>query len=71
VASLFSFANWALIGHHDAFLSMLDFLVWGSLSSIPMTLIHYYADKFLNPDPARKKLPDGTYALARLPAPHR
>ena len=48
---------------------MLDFLVWGSLSFVPMTLIHYYLDKLVNPDPVPKKLPDGTYALAKLPAP--
>jgi hypothetical protein len=35
-----------------------------------MTLIQYYLDKLLNPDPAPRKLPDGTYALAKLP-PHR
>ena len=69
VGVLFSFAMWVLTGQHAAFLSMLDFLVWGSLSSIPMALIHYYADKFLHPDPAPKKLPDGRYALAKLPAP--
>ena len=68
VGVLFSFAMWVLTGQHAAFLSMLDFLVWGSLSSIPMALIHYYADKFLHPDPAPKKLPDGRYALAKLPA---
>ena len=69
IGVLFSFAIWVLTGQHAAFLSMLDFLVWGSLSSIPMGLIHYYADKFLHPDPAPKKLPDGRYALAKLPAP--
>jgi len=69
VGVLFSFAIWVLTGQHAAFLSMLDFLVWGALSSIPMALIHYYADKFLNPDPAPTKLPDSRYALAKLPAP--
>ena len=69
IGVLFSFAIWVLTGQHAAFLSMLDFLAWGSLSFVPMTLIHYYADKLLNPDPAPKKLPDGTYALAKLPAP--
>jgi hypothetical protein len=48
---------------------MLDFLVWGSLSFVPMTLIQYYLDKLVHPDPAPKKLPDGSYALAKLPAP--
>jgi len=69
IGVLFSFAIWVLTGQHAAFLSMLDFLVWGSLSFVPMTLIHYYLDKLVNPDPVPKKLPDGTYALAKLPAP--
>jgi hypothetical protein len=41
---------------------MLDFLAWSALSFVPMTLIQYYLDKLVNPDP--KKLPDGTYASA-------
>ena len=69
IGALFSFAMWVFTGQHAAFLSMLDFLVWGSLSFVPMTLIHYYIDKLVNPDPAPKKLPDGTYALPKLPAP--
>jgi hypothetical protein len=69
IGALFSFAMWVFTGQHAAFLSMLDFLVWGSLSFVPMTLIHYYIDKLVHPDPAPKKLPDGSYALAKLPAP--
>ena len=64
IGVLFSFAVWVLTGQHAAFLSMLDFLAWGALSFVPMTLIQYYMDKL-----APKKLPDGTYALAKLPAP--
>jgi hypothetical protein len=41
IGALFSFAVWALTGQHAAFLSMLDFLVWGALSFVPMTLIQY------------------------------
>jgi hypothetical protein len=66
IGALFSFAIWVLTGQHAAFLSMLDFLVWGSLSFVPMTLIQYYLDKLVNPDP--KKTPAGRYELARLPA---
>ena len=66
IGVLFSFAVWVLTGQHAAFPSMLDFLVWGSLSFVPMALIQYYMDKLLNPDP--KKIPDGRYELARLPA---
>jgi hypothetical protein len=47
---------------------MLDLLVWGLLSFVPMTLMHYYIDKLVNPDPAPKKVPYGTYAWAKLPA---
>ena len=68
IGALFSFAMWVFTGQHAAFLSMLDFLVWGSLSFVPMTLIHYYIDKLVNPDHAPKKMPDGRYELARLPA---
>ncbi|HEX3400323.1 MAG TPA: hypothetical protein VHT74_08360 [Acetobacteraceae bacterium] len=66
IGALFSFAMWVFTGQHAAFLSMLDFLVWGSLSFVPMTLIQYYLDKLANPEPT--KLSDGTYALAKVPA---
>jgi hypothetical protein len=32
-----------------------------------MTLIQYYLDKLVNLDPAPRKLPDGSYALVKLP----
>jgi hypothetical protein len=35
IGALFSFAIWVFTGQHVAFLSMLDFLVWGSLSFVP------------------------------------
>ena len=38
-----------------------------ALSFVPMTLIQYYLDKLVNPDPDPRKLPDGSYALAKLP----
>jgi membrane protein YdbS with pleckstrin-like domain len=66
VGALFSFAMWAFTGQHAAFLSMLDFLLWGGLSCVPMVLINYYVDKLVNPAP--KKLRDGRYELARVPA---
>jgi hypothetical protein len=55
IGALFSFAIWALTGQHAAFLSMLDFLVWGSLSFVPMALIQYYMDKLVNPDPQKMR----------------
>jgi hypothetical protein len=58
----------ALTSQQAAFRSMLDFLVWGAPSFVPMALIQYYMDKLVDPDPAPKKLPDGTYASAKLPA---
>jgi hypothetical protein len=64
VGALFSFAMWAFTGQHAAFLSMLDFLLWGGLSSVPMVLIHYYMDKLTNPAP--RKLRDSRYELASI-----
>ena len=57
---------WVFTGQHAAFLSMLDFLLWGGLSCVPMVLINYYLDKLANPAP--KRLPDGRYELARISA---
>ena len=64
MGALFSLAIWALTGQHAAFLSMLDFLLWGGLSCVPMFMIDYYLDKLVNPEP--KKLADGRYALAPI-----
>jgi hypothetical protein len=64
VGALCSFAMWALTGQHDAFLAMLDFLLWGAVSCVPMVLINYYMDKLANPAP--KKLRDGRYELAPI-----
>lgn len=68
IGALFSFGIWLLTGQRDAILAMLDFLVWGAISFIPITIFHYYMDKWLNPDP--KKLSDGRYELARLTTRH-
>jgi hypothetical protein len=67
VGALFSFAMWVLTGQHDAFLAMLDFLLWGAVSSVPMVLINYYMDKLMNPAP--RKLRDGRYELSQTVRP--
>jgi len=67
VGALFSFAMWAFTGQHAAFLSMLDFLLWGGLSCVPMVLINYYVDKLTVPAPG--KLRDGRYELGQTVRP--
>jgi membrane protein YdbS with pleckstrin-like domain len=67
VGALFSFAMWVFTGQHDAFLAMLDFLLWGGLSCVPMVVINYYMDKLTNPAP--RKLKDGRYELSKTVRP--